>query len=80
MRVNAILPGPVNTDIMNTVFESMEEKDTYLEELRELSPLKELAEPRDIAQAILFLARDSTGKNINGAKFVISDGHDLLDM
>ncbi|MEL7649187.1 MAG: beta-ketoacyl-ACP reductase [Sedimentibacter sp.] len=50
IRVNAVAPGYANTEMMATVPE------TVLESIREKTMLKRLAEPSEIAYAVLFLA------------------------
>lgn len=50
IRVNAVAPGYANTEMMATVPEAV------LESIREKTMLKRLAEPSEIANAVLFLA------------------------
>jgi NAD(P)-dependent dehydrogenase (short-subunit alcohol dehydrogenase family) len=68
-RINAVLPGPVETPILVDFEESMG-ADT-------LNGLKELlgrhAEPDDIADAVLFLASDAA-RWINGEALVVDGG------
>ena len=52
IRVNAVAPGPTATDLVS----SMPEK--ILDRFRERTPLGRLAQPRDVANAYLFLASD----------------------
>ena len=52
IRVNAVAPGFIATDMVN----SMPEK--ILEGMRSRTPLRRLGEPREIANAYLFLASD----------------------
>ncbi len=54
VRVNAIAPGYVNTEMMKTV------PDKVLDPIREKTMLKRLAEPQEIADAALFLASDES--------------------
>ena len=66
VRVNAVAPGYTMTDMLKTVPEEL------LEKFKGNTLLKRLAEPEDIANAILFLASDYssyiTGEviNVNG--------------
>lgn len=66
VRVNAVAPGYTMTDMMKTVPENL------LEKFREATMLGRLAEPIEIANAVLFLASDFssyvTGEvlNVNG--------------
>ncbi|MBM3463531.1 MAG: 3-oxoacyl-ACP reductase FabG [Armatimonadetes bacterium] len=52
VRVNAVAPGYINTEMTRTVPEKI------LAGLREKTPLKRLGEPEDIAAAFAFLASD----------------------
>ena len=55
VRVNAVAPGWTMTDMMKTVPE------TLLDQFRSQTMLGRLAEPADIANAVLFLASDLSG-------------------
>jgi NAD(P)-dependent dehydrogenase (short-subunit alcohol dehydrogenase family) len=68
-RINAVLPGPVDTPILADFEESMG-KDT-LDGLKEL--LGRHADPTDIADAVLFLACDEA-RWINGHALVVDGG------
>lgn len=52
IRVNAVAPGIINTDMVKNL------KKEVIEPLINSIPLKRLGEPRDIANAFLFLASD----------------------
>jgi len=66
VRVNAVAPGWTMTDMMATVPESL------LAQFRDQTMLGRLAQPEDIANAVLFLASDLSGYvtgevlNVNG--------------
>jgi NAD(P)-dependent dehydrogenase (short-subunit alcohol dehydrogenase family) len=68
-RINAVLPGPVETPILADFEESMG-KDT-LDGVREL--LGRHAEPKDIADVVLFLASDAA-RWINGHAIAVDGG------
>lgn len=68
-RINAVLPGPVETPILVDFEESMG-KDT-LDGVKQL--LGRHATPQDIADAIVFLASDEAGW-INGHPLVVDGG------
>jgi NAD(P)-dependent dehydrogenase (short-subunit alcohol dehydrogenase family) len=68
-RINAVLPGPVETPILVDFEESMG-KDT-LDGVKEL--LGRHASPADIANAVLFLASDEA-RWINGQALVVDGG------
>ena len=66
VRVNAVAPGYTMTDMLKTVPEEL------LDKFKEKTLLKRLAEPKDIANTILFLASDNSSYitdeviNVNG--------------
>jgi NAD(P)-dependent dehydrogenase (short-subunit alcohol dehydrogenase family) len=70
IRVNAVAPGPVETDLLNRFAGSADRKAAMAQGV----PLKRLGTPEEIAQTILFLASDKanflTGEilHINGGK------------
>jgi NAD(P)-dependent dehydrogenase (short-subunit alcohol dehydrogenase family) len=72
IRVNAVSPGPTNTNMAAASFSDRAE----LERLVAMSPIGHLGEPDDIAQAIVFLASDAA-RYINGAAVLIDGGRSL---
>jgi len=69
IRVNAVAPGIVKTDFNRFIWDSPESSRKLAEEV----PLRRLAEPEDIAQAILFLVSDTAGY-ITGAVLPVDGG------
>jgi 3-oxoacyl-[acyl-carrier protein] reductase len=67
IRVNAVAPGFIETDMMNEVPEKI------LDLMREKTPLKKLGKPEDIASAYLYLASDEANY-INGAVLSVDGG------
>jgi 3-oxoacyl-[acyl-carrier protein] reductase len=67
IRVNAVAPGFTATDIVG----SMPEK--VLEGMRARTPLGRMGEPRDIANAYLFLASDEASF-VSGAVLRVDGG------
>lgn len=51
IRINAVLPGPVDTPLLRKAFDANEDLDNY----KKLNPLQRFAIAEEIAQAILFL-------------------------
>ncbi len=70
VRVNAIAPGLVKTDLARALWE--ENEDTIARHL----PLRRLGEPADIAATALFLASDAASW-ITGQTFVVDGGATL---
>ena len=67
IRVNSVYPGPVDTKLFALnppEFKSM---------LAELTPLKRLAHPDDIARAVRFLASEDAAF-VTGAELVVDGG------
>ena len=67
VRVNAVAPGLVKTDMAQALWEPAEEA------FAKTLPLKRLGEPEDVAGAVLFLASDLSAW-ITGHILVIDGG------
>lgn len=72
IRVNAVAPGVVDTPIAALVVHNPELAPAYLKTI----PLGRFAQPRDIADAVLFLASDEASY-ITGHMLVIDGGQTL---
>jgi NAD(P)-dependent dehydrogenase (short-subunit alcohol dehydrogenase family) len=70
IRVNAILPGATDTEMLRGLFADVPGLKDLLEER---TPLGKLATPRDQANAALFLASD-LASHITGEQLVVSGG------
>lgn len=70
VRVNCVAPGATNTDMMKNY------KPERVQQLKDLTLLKRLAEPEDIASAIYFLASDES-KHITGTCLDVNAGYVL---
>ncbi|WCB95334.1 Dihydroanticapsin 7-dehydrogenase [Baekduia alba] len=73
VRVNCYCPGNVRTPMMETVFESAEDKDAWTEELLSTHLVRRFGEPDDIAQLICFLGSPQASY-ITGQSFVADGG------
>jgi len=66
IRVNAVAPGAVNTDML---YRAIQDSDTALQQVKALHPLGRIAEPEEIAEAVIWLCSDGsafiTGQVIN---------------
>ncbi|MGC9009448.1 MAG: SDR family NAD(P)-dependent oxidoreductase, partial [Sulfolobales archaeon] len=73
IRVNAVAPSFVETDMVSDLLSDPEERRRIIE----MHPLRDIAKPEDIAEAVLFLAsprsRFITGHtlSINGGRLTI---------
>ena len=73
IRVNAIAPGPVATQIYARAGLSEDQQDSMAEDMAAQIPLKRFAEPREIADAVLFLASDASSYVV-GTELVVDGG------
>lgn len=69
IRANALCPGPVNTPLLQNLLSNPAAKARRFVHL----PMGRLAEAREIAQAVLFLASDESSY-INGTTFLVDGG------
>jgi 3-oxoacyl-[acyl-carrier protein] reductase len=67
ITVNCVSPGFVDTELIHDLPESQRRK--YLEEV----PMKRFGQPREIAQAVAFLASDQASY-ITGATLEVTGG------
>jgi 3-oxoacyl-[acyl-carrier protein] reductase len=67
IRVNAICPGPTNTELLSALGEKQ------IESLSRRIPLKRIAQPDDIAGAALFLASDESAF-VTGQTLMVNGG------
>ena len=74
VRVNCVCPGYVDTDMVRRDFIERSENPSSTElYLKELAPMKRIAEPREIAKAIIYLASNDAAF-ITGAALQIDGG------
>lgn len=82
INVNCICPGYVNTEMMSKAFRERgpiegKKEEEYKKELCEKIPLKRMAEPKDIANVVLFLASQKA-EYITGIALTVSGGTTLI--
>lgn len=68
IRVNCVLPGPIDTEGMNAYPPEAQAR------MAKTNPMMRLGDVQDIAQACVYLAADS-GKFITGETLVVDGGH-----
>ncbi|VVD93688.1 sugar dehydrogenase [Pandoraea capi] len=61
IRINTVAPGVVETPVYNTFMSDDEVKATLPPAFNAFHPLGRNGQPRDVAEAILFLASDAAG-------------------
>ena len=69
IRVNALSPGPLRTDLLMKVLDSEEKRRRRLVHL----PMGRFGEAQEIARAALFLASDDSSY-MTGAEFLVDGG------
>ena len=75
IRVNALLPGPVNTPALHRELQRLAfSQDAFEEHLKQKQCLSGVVQPEDIANGILFLASDQA-RMITGASLVVDAGY-----
>jgi NAD(P)-dependent dehydrogenase (short-subunit alcohol dehydrogenase family) len=75
IRVNCVSPSLVETDMMKEVLEGCPE---FKERLLKAHPNERFVTPREVAQAILYLASD-VSSFVNGQNLVIDAGRSIYD-
>ncbi len=78
ITVNNVLPGATNTGRLQSIIENkaetiQESVETIRQEMAEESPMKRIAEPEEVAQAILFLGSEKANY-INGINIPVDGG------
>jgi len=73
IRINCVCPGNVDTDMIQQAAEATGDAATYLKAAHDRSPMKRMARPGEVADAILYLASAEAGF-VNGAILSIDGG------
>lgn len=69
IRVNSVSPGAIDTDMLSDLTD--EEKEDFIRQ----TPLSRLGEPKDVADAVLFLADDDKSSFITGHVLSVNGGY-----
>lgn len=72
IRVNVLTPGPVDTNIFESVTSSKAEADAAKAGMGEFTPVKRVGTPAEIAEANLYLASDDSAFMVGGE--ILLDG------
>jgi NAD(P)-dependent dehydrogenase (short-subunit alcohol dehydrogenase family) len=73
VRVNAVCPGPIETDMTRTGAPAGVDYERYHADLTQYPYLKRIGTPEEVAQAILYLASDAAAF-VTGAMLSIDGG------
>jgi meso-butanediol dehydrogenase/(S,S)-butanediol dehydrogenase/diacetyl reductase len=76
IRVNAICPGYIDTPMLGRWFNTLDDCETERRNVLAAHPVGRMGTPRDIAEAVLFLASDAASF-ITGASLVVDGGMTL---
>jgi NAD(P)-dependent dehydrogenase (short-subunit alcohol dehydrogenase family) len=69
VRVNAVLPGPIHTPLLEKAFSSKQE----MKEYKKMNPMKKIGSPQDVANVVLFLASEKAGF-VTGGFYAVDGG------
>ena len=73
IRVNAVCPGPVATPALDTFWPQFDDPEAVKEQFVSAVPMNRMADPSEIAEAIMFLASDGAAY-ITGAALPVDGG------
>lgn len=73
ITVNVVCPGPTDTPLIRGMADDLGSGDKFVDALKRAIPMRRLAEPDDVAPAIVFLASDEA-RFITGQVLSVSGG------
>ncbi len=73
ITINVVCPGPTDTPLIRGMADELGSGDGFVDALKRAIPMRRLAEPEDIAPAIVFLASDGAAF-ITGQTLSVSGG------
>jgi NAD(P)-dependent dehydrogenase (short-subunit alcohol dehydrogenase family) len=74
IRVNAILPGAIETEMLRKGLSRNRDPENAIQELIKAIPLGRIGNPFDVAHLALFLAENKKSSYITGQEFVCDGG------
>ena len=74
IRVNAVAPGAVDTPFLRRFVDAQPDPDAVAETIASHHPLGRIADPAEIARAVLFLASDEAAF-ITGTVLMVDGGY-----
>ena len=72
VRVNAILPGPIDTPLLRRIFPSEE----IIQKYAESNPMKRIGKPQDVSNVAAFLASDEASY-VTGGLYSVDGGESI---
>jgi meso-butanediol dehydrogenase / (S,S)-butanediol dehydrogenase / diacetyl reductase len=76
IRVNCVCPGIIDTPLTDSFLELADDADALRREYEAVSPFNRMGTPREVADAVLFLASDESSF-VTGAALVVDGGTTL---
>jgi NAD(P)-dependent dehydrogenase (short-subunit alcohol dehydrogenase family) len=72
VRVNTVLPGPIDTPLLRKSYKNTRE----MQKSREKNPMRKIGLPSDVANVVLFLASDEANF-VNGGEYTVDGGESV---
>lgn len=79
IRVNAVIPGQIQSVRTEPYFQSFEDPEEARHRVLRSFPLRRLGTPEDVAQAVLFLASDDASW-VTGSQLVVDGGREAAKL